>query len=69
VRRECLDHVLVFGEAHLKRILATYAAYYNRVRTHMALDKNAPLGRAIQRSGCIVAIPVLGGLHYQYVRI
>ena len=68
VRDECLDHVLVFGEAHLKRILATYAAYYNRVRRHLALDKNVPLGRAIQRSGSIVAIPVLGGLHYQYVR-
>ena len=69
VRRECLDHVLVFGEAHLKRILATYAAYYNRVRTHLALDKNVPLGRAIERSGSIIAIPVLGGLHHHYVRI
>ncbi len=67
VRRECLDHVLVFGEAHLRRILASYATYYNRVRTHLALDKNVPLSRAIQRSGSIVAIPVLGGLHHQYV--
>lgn len=69
VRRECLDHVLVFGEAHLRRILASYATYYNRVRTHLALDKNVPLDRTIERSGNIVAIPVLGGLHHQYVRI
>src|SRR5450830_60290 len=69
VRRECLDRTLIFGEAHLRRILASYAAYYNQVRTHLALDKNAPSGRAIQRSGSIVSIPILGGLHHQYVRI
>jgi transposase InsO family protein len=69
VRRECLDRTLIFGEAHLRRILASYAAYYNQVRTHLALDKNAPSGRAVQRSGSIVSIPILGGLHHQYVRI
>ena len=69
VRRECLDRVLVCGEAHLRRILSAYAVYYNHVRTHLALDKNVPLGRAIQRSGRIVAVPVLGGLHHHYVRI
>jgi hypothetical protein len=68
VHRECLDHVLVFSEAHLQRILATYAAYY-QVRKHLALDKNVPLGRAIQLSGSIIATPVLGGLHHRYVRI
>ena len=69
VRRECLDRMLVFGAAHLRQILSAYAAYYNEVRTHLALGKDAPLGRAVQRSGVIVAIPILSGLHHQYVRI
>src|SRR5215813_4492037 len=69
VRRECLDRVLVFGEAHLRQILSSYAAYYNQARTHLALGKNTPLGRAVQRSGAIVAIPILSGLHHHYVRI
>jgi hypothetical protein len=69
VRRECLDRLLIFGEAHLRQILSSYAAYYNQVRTHLALGKDAPLGRAIQRSGVIVAIPILSGLHHHYVRI
>jgi transposase InsO family protein len=59
VRRECLDRMLVFGAAHLRQILSAYAAYYNEVRTHLALGKDAPLGRAVQRSGAIVAIPIL----------
>ena len=61
VRRECLDRVLIFGESHLRRVLAAYAAYYNEARTHLALGKDAPLGRAVQRSGVIVAIPILSG--------
>jgi hypothetical protein len=61
--------MLVFGEAHLPRVLASYAAYYNQVRTRLALGKDAPLGRAVQRSGVIVAIPILSGLHHHYVRI
>jgi transposase InsO family protein len=69
VRRECLDWMLVFGETHLRQILSAYAAYYNQVRTHLALDKDAPLGRVVQRSGAIIAIPILSGLHHQYVRI
>jgi transposase InsO family protein len=69
VRRECLDRVLIFGEAHLQRILSSYAAYYNEVRLHLALGKDAPLGRPVQRSGVIVAIPILSGLHHHYVRI
>ena len=69
VRRECLDHFLIFGEAHLRQVLATYAAYYNQVRTHLALGKNVPLNRVVQRSGSILAIPILVGLHHQYVRI
>jgi transposase InsO family protein len=69
VRRECLDHILIFGESQLRRVLASYAAYYNQTRTHLALQKDAPLRRAIRRSGAIVAIPILAGLHHQYVRI
>ena len=69
IRRECLDHSVVFGEGHLRRILRTYAAYYNDVRTHLALEKNAPVPRTVQRIGQITAVPLLGGLHHQYVRI
>jgi transposase InsO family protein len=69
VRRECLDQMISLGETHLRRILCAYAAYYNQVRTHLALQKDAPLHRAIQRSGAIVAVPILAGLHHQYVRI
>lgn len=68
IRRECLDHVVVFGEAHLRRVLKTYASYYNKVRTHLSLDKNAPDFRRPVPVGAIAAIPVLGGLHHQYVR-
>jgi hypothetical protein len=50
VRRECLDRMLIFGEPHLRRVLASYAAYYNQARTHLALGKNAPLARAVERS-------------------
>jgi Integrase core domain len=67
VRRECLDRLLIFGESHLRRVLALYAAY--QTRTHLALQKDAPLHRAVQRSGVITAIPILAGLHHQYVRI
>jgi Integrase core domain len=69
VRRECLDQVLIFGETHLRQILFSYAAYYNEVRTHLALGTDAPAGRAVQRTGAIVAIPILSGLHHHYVRI
>ncbi len=69
IRRECIDHTLVFGEAHLRRILRAYAVYYNEVRTHLSLSKNAPVPRTVQRVGQIIALPLLGGLHHQYVRI
>src|SRR6266446_6521660 len=64
IRRECLDHVLILGEAHLRRILRAYADYYNRVRTHLALGKDTPLGRRVQTTGSIMTIPFLGGLHH-----
>jgi transposase InsO family protein len=69
VRRECPDRILIFGEAHLRQILSAYATYCNEIRTHLALGKDAPLGRAVQRTGAFVGIPILSGLHHHYVRI
>ena len=69
IRRECVDHMIVLGEAHLRRILSRYAAYYNEWRTHRSLNKDAPMHRAIQHAGSIISTPVLGGLHHQYVRV
>jgi transposase InsO family protein len=69
IRRECLDHIIVLGEEHLRRILKNYAAYYNGVRTHRSLNKDAPISRPVQRPGVISSHAVLGGLHHHYVRI
>ena len=66
IRRECLDHVVVLSEAHFRKVLRTYADYHNRVRTHLALDKDAPLGRSAQTTGSVVAILLLGGTPSQY---
>ena len=69
MRRECVDHFIVLGEAHLRPILLTYARYFNHIRTHCSLDKDAPVSRPIQRIGNIKSHPILGGLHHYYVRI
>ena len=69
IRRECVDHIIVLGEAHLRRILRSYARYYNEIRTHWSLNKDAPVSRAIQRIGIIKSHAILGGLHHHYVRI
>ena len=69
IRRECLDHVVVFGERHLRHVLLTYMYYYNETRTHLSLDKDAPLSRTVQRAGRILRLPILGGLHHQSIRI
>jgi transposase InsO family protein len=69
IRRECLDHVVILGEAYLRRVLKAYACYYNQVRTHLALAKDAPHPRPVQRLGEVVARPILGGLHHEYCRI
>jgi len=69
IRRECLDHVIIFGEAHLRRVLNAYADYYNGTRTHLSLGKDAPLPRAVRRDGRIRSVPHLGGLHHSLVRI
>src|SRR5881409_4304390 len=62
IRRECLDHVVVFGERHLRHILLSYMKYYNEVRTHLSLEKDTPVSRAVERTGHILGRPVLGGL-------
>ncbi len=71
IRRECLDHMIILGELHLKRILASYAEYYHSARTHLSLEKDAPLGRSIQlpEQGKIVELKRVGGLHHEYVRM
>src|ERR1700733_12550735 len=69
IRRECLDHIIVLGEAHLRRILKFYADYYNGVRTHRSLNKDTPTGRSIQLTGSIKSLAILGGLHHHYVRV
>jgi hypothetical protein len=69
IRRECLDDLVVFGEAHLRRVLKNYGSYYNQVRTHLALDKDAPEFRHVERVGNIQELPLLGGLHHHYVRV
>jgi transposase InsO family protein len=68
IRRECLDHTITFGEADLRRTLRRYAQYYNRARTHLALAKDSPISRSIQRRGDIIAHPHLSGLHHEYAR-
>jgi len=70
-RRECLDHVIVLGEQHLRRILREYLEYYHSSRTHLALGKDAPEPRARESivRGKVVALPMVGGLHHRYTRI
>ena len=70
LRRECLDHVIVFNAAGLKRLLSVYCAYYERTRTHLSLDKDAPIPRPVMPpdEGRVVAIPQVGGLHHRYER-
>jgi putative transposase len=70
LRRECLDHIIVFNESSLRRILKAYLEYYEHSRTHLALEKDAPMSRAIQppELGVVVELPHVGGLHYRYER-
>ena len=69
IRRECVDHIVALGEGHLRRVLQSYARYYNGSRTHRALNKDAPHHRAIESLGTIISRPVLDGLHHRYCRI
>lgn len=70
IRRECLNHVLVLGERHLRRVLIRYFTYYHQARTHLALEKDAPDLRPVQLPavGRIVQLPEVGGLHHRYLR-
>ena len=70
IRRECLDHVIVFQENSLRRTLASYFDYYHRSRTHLSLGKDTPEPRPIQlpEIGSVVAVPQVGGLHHRYER-
>jgi len=68
IRRECLDHIVVLNQRHLRKMLRNYLAYYHRSRTHLALEKDAPEPRAIMSQGAIIAIPQVGGLHRRYER-
>src|SRR5712664_2718949 len=69
IRRDCLDHVIVFSERHLRHLLNSYQKYYNEARTHLSLHKDAPVSRAVDRAGHILCRPILGGLHHRYARI
>jgi transposase InsO family protein len=71
IRRECLDHVIVLGEAHLKRVLGSYFCYYHGARCHRALDGDAPYPCEVEPPGCgrVVAIPQVGGLRNRYTRV
>jgi hypothetical protein len=69
IRRECLDHVVVFGERHLRYVLLSYMKYHNEIGTHLSLEKDAPVSRAVKLAGAILCRPDLGGLHHQYVRV
>jgi hypothetical protein len=60
---------VVFGERHLRHVLLSYMAYYNGTRTHLALNKDAPISGAVETAGRIICRPILGGLHHQYGRI
>ena len=69
IRRECADHIIVLGEMHLRRVVTSYANYYNSVRTHRSLNKDPPISRPVQRTGIIISRPILGGLHHHYARV
>ena len=70
LRRECLDHIIIFNESSLKRILKSYFEYYEHSRTHLSLEKDAPTSRAVQASelGRVIELPQVGGLHHRYER-
>ena len=68
LRRECTDHIIPWGEEHLRRVLSEYVRYYNEARTHQGLDGDAPEGRVVERAREVVGEPVLGGLHHRYRR-
>ena len=70
IRRECLNHVIIFNERHLRKVLKAYVTYYHEARTHLSLDKQSPAPRSIEprELGKVVAVPHVGGLHHEYRR-
>jgi putative transposase len=70
IRRECLDHIIIFNERHLRDVLSSYFQYHHKSRTHLALSKDCPQPRPIQppSTGTIIAFPRVGGLHHRYKR-
>src|SRR4249919_248113 len=70
IRRECLNHVIIFDQRHLRRVLSSYFRYYHKSRTHLSLDKDCPETRPIHPPtvGNIIAFPEVGGLHHRYER-
>jgi putative transposase len=70
LRRECLDHVVVLNDTHLRRLLSQYLIYYHRARTHLSLDKDAPEPRLVERleQGQVLETPLVGDLHHRYTR-
>src|SRR5262245_35924278 len=69
IRRECLDHVIVFNEESLRHTLHSYFSYYHRSRLHLSLDKDSPDSRPVQSVGGVIAFPEVGGLHHRYERV
>jgi transposase InsO family protein len=69
IRRECVDHIIVLAEMHLRRALKSYTNYYNYDRTHRSLNKDAPVSRPVQRTGVISSREILGRLHHRYARV
>jgi putative transposase len=70
IRRECLDHVIVLNEVHLRRILKSYFAYYHNSRAHLSLDRNSPVPRAVENPACgkVISISQVGVLHHRHTR-
>jgi transposase InsO family protein len=69
IRRECLDHVVILNERHLRRVLSSYVDYYHRSRTHLSLRKDCPDPRPIEGRGTVIVLPQVGGLHHRYQRL
>jgi transposase InsO family protein len=71
LRRDCIDHLIVVGENHLRRILRDYLVYYHSCRTHLSLEKDSPEPRKVESpdQGKIVEFPMVGGLHHRYSRL
>jgi putative transposase len=69
IRRECLDHVIVYSEESLRRTLRSYFSYYHHSRLHLSLDKDSPDSRPVQSVGRVIALSEVGGLHHRYERV